>query len=77
MKNKRLALVNRAKMSTLNAIRRFKGTDAEEHLQFAVQALNRAKAKIINGGSGTLSLENAQYHLQHASFALGFSPVTL
>lgn len=65
-------------MSTLNAIRRFGDTDADQHLQFAAMWLNTALNRLTLGIGGEISaMENATTHLENASRVLGFVPVTL
>jgi hypothetical protein len=75
MRSKRLALVNRARMSVLNAIGRFADTDAEEHLRYALTWLNAAVKQISKDESGIYSLDIARSHLENASRSLGFVPV--
>lgn len=78
MKNQKLALLNRARMSTLNAIRRFGDTEAEEHFQRALQWLNRATAYLLDGkGGADAAMMNAVAHLQSAAQILGHSPIAV
>lgn len=77
MKNQRLALINRARMSVLNAIRRFADTEVEENFQNALRWLNAATRRVQNGGSGEDALLEAAVHLQTASITLGFAPAAI
>lgn len=77
MKNQKLALINRARMSVLNAIRRFADTEVEEYFQRALRWLNAAQRHVLNGGTGEGALLEAAVSLQNASIALGFAPVVI
>lgn len=78
MNNPRLKLLVRARMSTLNAIRRFGDTDAEQHLKFGAMWLSTAINRMHLGiGGEVAAMENATSHLELASRVLGFTPVTL
>ena len=76
MKNQKLTLLTRAKRSTLNAIRKFGDTAAEEHFQRGVVWLDRAIAYTLDGSGGEdACMMNAVVHLQTAAQVLGYSPV--
>lgn len=76
--NKQLALLNRAKMSTLNAIRRFGDTDAEAHFQRALVWLNLAMKWTREGTGGhQAAMMNAVANLQNAAQILGYQPVVV
>lgn len=74
--NKRLAQVNRSRMNTLNAIRQFGHTDANDHLRNGLKWLNAAmNALRVNPDAYICALLfNAQTHLQVAKMTLGFDP---
>jgi hypothetical protein len=75
MKNQKLTLLVRAKMSTLNAIRVYGDTDAEEHFQKALDWLNRAINLVKSGvGGEDAHMINATSHLQLAARMLEFDP---
>ena len=75
---KQLSLLNRARMSILNAMRRFGDTDAEPHLYAALLWVNSACDRIREGKGGeAAAMINATTNLQAAAQVLGFRPASL
>jgi hypothetical protein len=78
MKNRKLTLLTRAKMSLLSQLRHLGDTDAEEHLQRAISWVNTAIERVVtHKGGEEAAMMNASTHLELASRTLGFIPVTL
>jgi hypothetical protein len=76
--NKQLALLNRARMSTLNAIRRFGDTEAESHLRRALMWINTASRYVREGTGGQeAAMMNAVANLQNAAQMLGHVPMNV
>jgi hypothetical protein len=76
MNDKRLSLIKTAIASTLNTMKRTKGTDIEITVHRALIQMRSALRRELTGEDSTLEMISASAYLESASYALGFVPVT-
>jgi hypothetical protein len=73
MNNRRLTVLNRARMAILRAIRHAKNEPALVHLYHALRWVDAAKEFTMQNLPAASAMENAATHLRKTSVCLGFA----